>query len=272
MRTENETPRYYSLTGDRENRPKQSATRSGNDPCARKVDATIPNMGAALSIKDKVLDLGKSLLPTGEFEDLQKKYTYLSNAYNSYYLSALNTMSALYSQRDAIKAKKIDPAIAGGLAQGAAGIGAGVYTAVKQDQRNKQIDEARSATSQQVHSANISESRAKTICEQCFYDVMAYVNAYPELESLYGQEQIKTMNKEKDRKELEKQENRVRNIATAITLMVLFFLAYNEVGIILSIVIGFISLFASYFIVWSIYIRFGINKGNDSKKNESKKT
>lgn len=162
--------------------------KSKDDPCSRTVDATILNMGVAINAEDIIMDKAKSLLAVNQYEDLRKKYTYLSEAFDNYYMSALNHQSALYSQRVAIKAKKLDPAIAGGLAQGVAGVGAGVYIAVSQQQRNQQIDEARSVSTARVRSTSSQESSAQRICENCFYDVMAYINSYPELISIYESE------------------------------------------------------------------------------------
>lgn len=70
-------------------------------------------------------------------------------------------MTALTIQGKALDAKKIDPAIAGGLAQGAFGLGAGLYAAGSSAVRNQQIDESRKAAAKGVSDAQFSKSVAE---------------------------------------------------------------------------------------------------------------
>ena len=177
---------YYSLIVNGEGN--EPIVRSADDKNARKIQATVENMTFAINAKEKLLEASRSMMPVIEYKHLEIAYKDFIKSYEDYHLAALNSTSALLSQRDALKSKKVDPAIAGGIAQGIAGVGAGIYSAASQVQRNMSIEEARMNASSQVASANAKQTRAKGWCEHAFYVVMAHVNAYPELETLFLEE------------------------------------------------------------------------------------
>lgn len=174
---------YYSIV-DKE-KPRNPIIIRRDDPRATKYDAALENMTAAINVKDSVLGKSKSFMLPHEYTYFKDCYKYFEEAYSNYHLAALNHVGSLLSQRDALKAKKVDPAFAGGLAEGVAGVGAGAYTALKQYQRNQSIDEAKVSANTQVQNTGISESLAKKNAEDNYFNVMAFINTYPELETLF---------------------------------------------------------------------------------------
>ena len=180
---------YYSIA-DKSN-PRNAISRSSEDPSARKYDASIPNMRAVTEARSAILAKAEPLMLPHEYAYFAGVYEHFLSAYSNYYSAAINHQGSLLTQRDALKAKKIDPAIAGGLAQGIAGFGAGAYTAISQQQHNQSIDAARDAATMQVQNTGMSQSIAQGTAEENYYSVMAFVNAYPELESLFVEAQKK---------------------------------------------------------------------------------
>ena len=90
--------------------------------------------------KNKEYYISKSSANKGEIKKIYPKFSALL----SEYIVALN-ISMMNSQNymASLKNHKIDPYIAGGLAQGIGGLGAGIYASYKTAENNQKIEESR---------------------------------------------------------------------------------------------------------------------------------
>ena len=129
-----------------------------------------------LNNKDIYLNMAES--KKWELEDL---YDQAQPLYRKYSTDVMNEALTLTGQQKAYKEKKIDPFIAGGAAQGAAGIGVGVATAVGSAARNQKIDNWRNYYDQKA----TEDTAARTVSERHFWDIIkaldAMLNSIPEI-------------------------------------------------------------------------------------------
>ncbi len=108
-----------------------------------------------------------SALAGSKSPELARSYKELDLAFCNYALSVQQNAMAHIGQSKAYSAKKIDPYIAGGAAQGLAGPGAGIYTATQADERNKRIDDYRTQSRRYVSETTAALSGAeKTLIER----------------------------------------------------------------------------------------------------------
>ena len=216
---------------------KRTDIRTRDDETAKLIPISNTNMVAAANAKDEVLRKGKSLMPQSEFEDLTKKYGWYLDSLSKLTIDANFNYNALAMQQTALKAKKFDPAIAGGLASGVAGVGAGVYSAVSQQQRNNQIDLARAEAAAQVYATGAAANTSKIFCENGYYSVMAYINAYPELQSIFYEEKSKLQQKGFKEKSDQKQTKSFSVIMAIIAVIILGVMIFSGASPVLAILV-----------------------------------
>lgn len=128
-------------------------------------------------------------------ERLAVLYDELVPLYNKYYRDLLNESMSRMGYSLALKEHKVDPYLAGGAAQGAAGLGAGIVTALHADARNQKIDSNRAAYKKAV----FNDSLATSISERKVLDVVKRID-----ELLDANETIKQYRDQKMEEEYQK--------------------------------------------------------------------
>lgn len=110
------------------------------------------------------------------YDTIQSNYDDFSSAFSSYYSSLLSEVTQRQVYQNELKKKKIDPYIAGGMVNGIAGAGVGIYTAFSTAQNNAKIDYNRKALQSSVAnaSANSSASEKRLLNKTLsLYDLLA---------------------------------------------------------------------------------------------------
>ncbi len=128
-----------------------------------------------------------------EKDDVEELYDNFFSAFQNYQMNLLNEIGARVGYNAALKSKKIDPFVAGGIGQGVAGTGAGIYVAANTAINNKKIDANRKYYKNEVFQTNIqttsSERQLLDIAAtlDCKLDSIAKIREYREneLEKLY---------------------------------------------------------------------------------------
>ena len=98
------------------------------------------------------------------YDIIKETYEELTKAFKSYHINLLQEgmVRDLYIRE--LKKIKLDPYIAGGLANGAAGIGAGLYSAVSTAENNANIDYNRNALNQSLNNlSNVTSSLERNL-------------------------------------------------------------------------------------------------------------
>lgn len=116
------------------------------------MDEKYANLLANLE-KNKDYYISNSSTNREQIEKIYPKFSILL----SDYIVALN-ISIMNNQNygDSLRNFKMDPYIAGGLAQGIGGLGAGIYASYKTAEKNKQIDESRILYEENARNATIN--------------------------------------------------------------------------------------------------------------------
>lgn len=117
-----------------------------------------------------VLDISKNqdeyIRLSGNDQDIIELYKRFNKLYGEYYLSLQMEIGNRMSYSSALTTVKVDPYIAGGAAQGLAGIGAGIYAAGSVAERNQRIDDERVYLKQKVQeSARLSGSKESQVVQ-----------------------------------------------------------------------------------------------------------
>lgn len=95
--------------------------------------------------------------------ELIELYDKFKMAVNDYALKISDEAIARAGYQGALKSHKFDSSIAGGIANGAAGIGAGLHTAHIVDQKNKQIDRQREEYKSKVFDTSQIATRSEAV-------------------------------------------------------------------------------------------------------------
>ena len=96
--------------------------------------------------------------------ELEKLYKEFSIIYKKYVQNEIHHIGNLLVNQKSLETHKINPYIAGGIAEGVAGVGAGVYSAIKTSERNHQIEEQRQTSEIAVKQSRIvTDSNAREL-------------------------------------------------------------------------------------------------------------
>ena len=151
------------------------------------------NHNTVLVIKSKALcnsreqilsALGQNLSPE-QFKRAEEAYIAFDKALGNYVISIYDNLQSLQDNTQALKAIKIDPYIAGGAANGIAGVGAGISTGIGADIRNQAIDETRKETAQRLRETTYNKYSTKNTLEIKYEALMEYVKLDPVANSIY---------------------------------------------------------------------------------------
>lgn len=100
--------------------------------------------------KTVFLNKAKSVLTLEKYTEFETLFSSFGHACLEHYNALLDDILARQQLDGALKAKKVDPFIAGGIGQAIGGVGAGVYTAVSSANRNHEIERQRIENAIQV--------------------------------------------------------------------------------------------------------------------------
>lgn len=140
----------------------------------------------------------------------EKTYKIITETYEQVKNSFANYMKALQGEVDtrtqygaALKTPKIDPYIAGGLGQGIAGVGGGIYSAVRTAETNANISRARIKLKVEADMATKRVENVKKYLMESVYKLDELLNKIPNIleERKINQENImKEIQKDKIKK------------------------------------------------------------------------
>lgn len=126
-----------------------------------------------------------NMVPFEKKSELSQQYKEMSEAYRQAYSDAVDTMLAI---NGVYASHKVDPYIAGGLAQGAAGIGAGIAMAGAASIHNAQVEADRFAYQEQLVNAKSSLSFSEQRTLEHANGIMNILESVPEIKELRNRE------------------------------------------------------------------------------------
>lgn len=138
-----------------------------------------------LNDRDVFFEKAKTVMSSKEYKQFETNISSLEKATADFKLSLMDSVSALQSNVNARKKVKIDPYIAGGAAQGIAGVGAGVCAAVDTANRNENIDNARRETQKEVYRTNSVLSSSERVFKDALQKVLDCIMQYEVLKSYF---------------------------------------------------------------------------------------
>lgn len=190
-------------------------------------------------------DLLKILKRTVSVEDYQKAeeyYSKLNVVLRKYTAELTKDIIERSSYDNALKSKKVDPYVAGGIADGIAGVGAGVYAAANMADRNERIDAARKEGETRVRQQQQFTSKSEMQLIEAFNTLKNHVFTVPEAKEFYLTAWQEQQAKEKTVKK--------KNKAFGIVFWVVFFI----IGIAYAAVIISLDMEINYFLTFAIVV------------------
>ena len=204
--------------------------------------------------KDKILAVLKTNLSKEEYETIDRSFSELNIAHRNYTLALASQVLQGAKYQNALNSKKVDPYAAGGLANGMAGVGAGLYAASRTAERNARIDSARTEGKINTRQAKSETNNAEKELIKIYNSIKDTVYSVPAAKQIHVNACAYSLRKEEEekrRKAVEEKDNK-RFAYIATTLSVLFiiliciifdnFLAISFFGflsVILSIILSF---------------------------------
>ena len=163
-----------------------------------------------------------------ESEHIKKEFYVLDDKFNKALLTSIDEEIAI-EQYNGSDRKKVDPFIAGGLANGLFGAGAGVYTAINTANNNASIENNKG------HYRNKQEEKHKQFINyereliDIFYKLQDELHEMiPDFENFF-KEEFEKYKKEEERRKKEEEEKVIKRTSNILTKF------FGGVGIILSI-------------------------------------
>lgn len=158
------------------------------------------------SNKDKYLSLAGD-----SKESLEKLYDKFSKTLTEYSMALMDEIGARQVYNASLKKHKIDPYIAGGMAEGVAGVGAGLYASTSAASRNKAIDASRKSNKYEVIKSSVATAGVEGALINILEKLDEKLNSISEIkedrekevENLYLQAK-KIVNESSNREEIKK--------------------------------------------------------------------
>lgn len=133
---------------------------------------------------------------------LASLYEVFTNKFTIYYRDLLDSGLAAAETVKAYKTHKVDPYIAGGAAQGLAGVGAGITTALSASERNKQIDAWRSESASRSSDAKYRSSVSEKNLLESLTQLEALINESDSIKQ-YRLEEKRKQEEEANKRKIE---------------------------------------------------------------------
>ncbi len=190
---------------------------------------------------DAFIELGEKVLTA----DKQKKFITALNACKkdtgAYYLSTLDNTIALQGQANALKSKKIDSAIAGGIMDGLAGPGAGICGALGNEKRNQDIDTNRRITAQKVSETKSVLSQRETALRHSYKETMDIISSNTELKNMMDDFRKQKQTKDAEIEDEKNKNNSKIDLIVALVFIIIALSTFITNSAFLSIIIGLLS-------------------------------
>ena len=149
-------------------------------------DVIISEAIAVFKEKEKFLATAKNVMSNAEYKQFVAHMSTLETRLGECYSAVLDNALALNANISARKKVKIDPAIAGGLVDGVAGTGAGIYTALSAKERNQKIDKQRLETQMLVNHTSSESTSSKRRVADIYATVLKDIENYDELKKIHA--------------------------------------------------------------------------------------
>lgn len=200
------------------------------------INNVITEIVCMLNNKDKILVILKGVLSKDEYTNAETNFKSLESSIREY-THAL----AVYTP---IPSKKVDPYVAGGIADAIAGPGAGVYAATSAANRNAEIDNARIKTME----AKIHKESEETKLIRIYNTVKEIVYAIPAAKQIHltaYTEAIRKEEQEKKQKVVEEKRTQLGvwiSIVFMIAIMAILALIGIEINFFITLIVVVLSI------------------------------
>lgn len=188
---------------------------------------------AILNVRDELCKSSKK-----KRVELQELLRDLHHVYNEYCSVQWRHLSNLQSHVNSLKTHKVDPYIAGGAAQGIAGVGAGVYSALKADDRNNHIDEWREKAASDVEETKKELNSLSKKLEALVEKVVAIIIDESVLMDIYDRSYRNVKQEQQEKKKEEKKEKNKGTIIAIVATIVMVPTVLLTDSVLLAIVLG----------------------------------
>lgn len=200
------------------------------------INNVITEIVCMLNNKDKILGILKGALSKDEYTHAEANFKSLESSIREY-THAL----AVYTP---IPSKKVDPYVAGGIADAIAGPGAGVYAATSAANRNAEIDNARIKTME----AKIHKESEETKLIRIYNTVKEIVYSIPTAKQIHltaYTEAIRKKEQEKKQKIVEEKRSQSStwiSIILMIVIMAILALVGIEINSFITLIVVVVSI------------------------------
>lgn len=189
------------------------------------INNVITEIVCMLNNKDKILGILKGTLSKDEYTNAEANFKSLESSTREY-THAL----AVYTP---IPSKKVDPYVAGGIADAIAGPGAGVYAATSAANRNAEIDNARIKTME----AKIHKESEETKLIRIYNTVKEIVYAIPAAKQIHLTAYTEAIRKEEQEKRQKVVEE--KRTQSGVWISIVFMIAIMAILALIGIEINF---------------------------------
>ena len=192
----------------------------------------ISSIACMYNNKEAILDVLKNNLSKVEYQAVV-------DGFNKLHVALQKLTSALGEStyrgtmyQNALTSKKIDPYVAGGLANGIAGVGAGISAASSAANRNASIDAARTVGRIQTRQANRNLEKAEQELLNVYYlNVKNYVYSVPTAKQIHIDACEEALRKEKAKPKYSKEYIRTVVIIAIIASVLAIFVVMGNLRI-----------------------------------------
>ena len=198
---------------------------------------------------------------------LDSLYEVFTNQFTIYYRDLLDSGLAAAETVKAYKTHKVDPYIAGGAAQGLAGVGAGITTALSASERNKQIDTWRRESASKSSDAKYKSSASEKNLLETLTQLETLINESDSIKRYRLEEKRKKEEEAYQRKiENEAAQRRVNKTIIAagasILVIVVALIIFDSINTIIRKPDGFagIMIGCAAFVIIGCILMFGVIK------------
>lgn len=192
--------------------------------------------------KDLILKTARKVFMNSQYTRLENKFEEYNRSIATYYNSLLDNALALQQNISARKSVKIDPYIAGGLAQGAAGIGAGLYAASSSANRNLQIDKMRIESQIDVLKTNSVMGSAEYVMLSQYKEIISIIYSDQELASLHQKLLKEKQEADELVKKKESSEKTKSSIVVGVAAVIMAIIIFSSDAILLAMLGGIVSM------------------------------
>lgn len=142
----------------------------------------LSNLNEILTVikyEDAMIQQARNSCDSEYVQQIENAYEELKRNMNRYSLAVCRSVGSLRYDIALSKTKKIDPYIAGGVADAIGGVGLGVATAISAERRNAEIESRRIEAKEDVIKTEMSENSAQYEVERSFRNFIKIIEISP---------------------------------------------------------------------------------------------